>query len=61
MPLALHAVTAGAFGIGTAFVIMGPLLEVSADFRVTITSAGLLMSGYALGVVGGAPVKRTAC
>ena len=33
MPLALYALTAGAFGIGvTEFVIMGLLLEVGADF-----------------------------
>ncbi|RCS25626.1 MFS transporter [Phyllobacterium salinisoli] len=57
MPLALYALTAGAFGIGvTEFVIMGLLLEVSADLHVTIASAGLLISGYALGVVAGAPV-----
>ncbi len=57
MPLALYALTAGAFGIGvTEFVIMGLLLEVSADFGVTIAAAGLLISGYALGVVIGAPI-----
>ncbi|WPZ15624.1 MFS transporter [Nitratireductor rhodophyticola] len=57
MPLALYALTAGAFGIGvTEFVIMGLLLEVSADLDVTISAAGLLISGYALGVVAGAPI-----
>jgi len=57
MPLALYALTAGAFGIGvTEFVIMGLLLQVSADFGVTIATAGLLISGYALGVVVGAPI-----
>ena len=57
MPLALYALTAGAFGIGvTEFVIMGLLLEVSRDLGVSIASAGLLISGYALGVVVGAPV-----
>jgi DHA1 family inner membrane transport protein len=57
MPLALYALTAGAFGIGvTEFVIMGLLLEVSHELGVTIASAGLLISGYALGVVVGAPV-----
>eukprot|EP01037_Dinobryon_pediforme_P020576 gene20576-21246_t len=61
MPLALYALTAGAFGIGvTEFVIMGLLLEVSADFGVTIAAAGLLISGYALGVVIGAPVLTVA-
>ena len=57
MPLALYALTAGAFGIGvTEFVIMGLLLDMSADLGVTIQAAGLLISGYALGVVVGAPV-----
>ena len=57
MPLALYALTAGAFGIGvTEFVIMGLLLEVSTDLGVSIPAAGLLISGYALGVVVGAPV-----
>jgi DHA1 family inner membrane transport protein len=57
MPFALYALTAGAFGIGvTEFVIMGLLLEVSADLGVSIAAAGLLISGYALGVVLGAPL-----
>ncbi len=57
MPLALYALTAGAFGIGvTEFVIMGLLIEVGADLGVSIPAAGLLISGYALGVVVGAPV-----
>ncbi|TQF13673.1 MFS transporter [Myxococcus llanfairpwllgwyngyllgogerychwyrndrobwllllantysiliogogogochensis] len=57
MPLALFALTAGAFGIGvTEFVIMGLLLEVGTDLGVSISTAGLLISGYALGVVAGAPV-----
>jgi len=57
MPLALYALTAGAFGIGvTEFVIMGLLLDVGAELHVSIAAAGLLISGYALGVVAGAPV-----
>lgn len=57
MPIALYALTAGAFGIGvTEFVIMGLLLNVSNDLGVSISMAGLLISGYALGVVIGAPV-----
>ncbi|MGR7995409.1 MFS transporter [Xanthobacter sp. ZOL 2024] len=57
MPVALYALAAGAFGIGvTEFVIMGLLLEVSADLGVSISAAGLLISGYALGVVVGAPL-----
>jgi len=61
VPIALYALTAGAFGIGvTEFVIMGLLLNVGADFGVSIAAAGLLISGYALGVVVGAPLMTTA-
>jgi DHA1 family inner membrane transport protein len=57
MPLALLALAIGAFGIGTTeFVPMGLLPEIAGDFGVSIPSAGLLVTGYALGVVGGAPV-----
>jgi DHA1 family inner membrane transport protein len=61
MPISLLALTAGAFGIGTTeFVIMGLLLQVSADLHVSIAAAGLLISGYALGVAIGAPVLTLA-
>ncbi|MFF8838185.1 MFS transporter [Streptomyces sp. NPDC015130] len=57
MPLALLALAIGAFGIGTTeFVIMGLLPEIAADYGVTIPTAGLLVTGYALGVVIGAPL-----
>ncbi|MFE9020225.1 MFS transporter [Streptomyces sp. NPDC007808] len=57
MPLALLALAIGAFGIGTTeFVIMGLLPEVAGDFEVSIPTAGLLVTGYALGVVLGAPL-----
>ncbi|MDQ7758158.1 MFS transporter [Xanthomonas sontii] len=60
-PLALYALTAGAFGIGTTeFVIMGLLLQVAADLRVSVPAAGLLISGYALGVFLGAPLLTVA-
>ncbi|GAA3929883.1 MFS transporter [Luteimonas lutimaris] len=61
MPLAVYALTAGAFGIGTTeFVIMGLLQQVAADLHVTIAAAGLLISGYALGVFVGAPLLTAA-
>ncbi|MGN6320568.1 MAG: MFS transporter, partial [Dyella sp.] len=42
MPAALYALAAGAFGIGTTeFVIMGLLIQVAADLKVTIATAGL--------------------
>ncbi|WP_327709978.1 MFS transporter [Streptomyces sp. NBC_00464] len=57
MPLALLALAIGAFGIGTTeFVIIGLLPEVAADFQVSIPTAGFLVTGYALGVVIGAPL-----
>ncbi|WP_181706696.1 MFS transporter [Chthonobacter rhizosphaerae] len=57
LPLPLLALAAGAFGIGTTeFVIMGLLPQVAADLGVTIPEAGLLVTGYAVGVVVGAPL-----
>jgi DHA1 family inner membrane transport protein len=57
MPLALLALAIGAFGIGTTeFVIMGLLPEVAHGFGVSVPTAGLLVTGYALGVMAGAPV-----
>lgn len=61
LPIALYALTAGAFGIGTTeFVIMGLLIQVAADLHVSIAAAGLLISGYALGVFVGAPLLTAA-
>jgi DHA1 family inner membrane transport protein len=61
MPVALYALAAGAFGIGTTeFVIMGLLLQVAGDLHVGIAAAGLLISGYALGVFVGAPLLTAA-
>ncbi|MDF2806785.1 MAG: transporter [Cellulosimicrobium sp.] len=55
MPVALWALAIGGFGIGlTEFVIMGLLPEVAADFGVTESVAGYLISGYALSVAVGA-------
>ena len=55
MPVALYALALGGFGIGlTEFVIMGLLPEIAADFGVTETVAGYLISGYALAVAIGA-------
>ena len=59
--LPLLALTAGAFGIGsTEFVIMGLLPEVAGDLNVSIPSAGMLVTGYAMGVVVGAPLMAVA-
>ncbi|WBS01338.1 MFS transporter [Pseudoduganella sp. SL102] len=57
MPIALLALTISAFAIGTTeFVIVGLLPTIAADLGVTLPSAGLLVSLYALGVAVGAPV-----
>ncbi|SAK73983.1 transporter, major facilitator family protein [Caballeronia fortuita] len=57
MPLPLFALAVAAFGIGTTeFVIMGLLPNVARDLAVTIPAAGMLVSGYALGVTVGAPI-----
>ncbi|MEN5060502.1 MFS transporter [Luteimonas sp. TWI1416] len=58
---ALYALTIGAFGIGTTeFVIMGLLRQVASDLQVSLPAAGLLISGYALGVFVGAPLLTLA-
>jgi len=57
MPLALWALTLSAFAIGTTeFVIVGLIPDVAASLGVSLPSAGLLVSLYALGVAIGAPV-----
>ncbi|GLY28803.1 MFS transporter [Kineosporia sp. NBRC 101731] len=55
MPVALYALALGGFGIGlTEFGIAGLLPQVAEDFAVSETTAGYLISGYALSVaVGG--------
>ena len=53
----LLALAVGAFGIGvTEFVPMGLLPVIASDLGVSIPTAGLLISAYALGVMLGAPV-----
>ena len=61
LSLPLLALAAAAFGIGTTeFVIMGLLPNVAQDFSVTVPQAGYLVSGYAMGVVVGAPLVAMA-
>ncbi|EOA03979.1 arabinose efflux permease [Herbaspirillum frisingense GSF30] len=53
----LFALAVAAFGIGTTeFVIMGLLPDVARDLGVSAPAAGMLVSGYALGVAAGAPI-----
>jgi len=57
MPIQLYAFALGAFAIGTTeFVIMGLLPQVAADLAISIPVAGLLVTGYALGVLVAAPI-----
>jgi DHA1 family inner membrane transport protein len=59
--LPLLALAMASFGIGTTeFVIMGLLPDVARDLAVSIPKAGLLVSGYALGVTFGAPILAVA-
>ena len=54
---ALLALAISAFGIGTTeFVPVGLLSAISGDLGISITLAGLLISGYAIGVAIGAPI-----
>ncbi len=57
MPLALLALTISAFAIGTTeFVIVGLVQTIAEQLSISLPSAGLLVSIYALGVAIGAPV-----
>lgn len=56
-PVSILSLTAGAFAIGmTEFVIMGILPNVADDLHVSISTAGQLITMYALGVAVGAPI-----
>lgn len=55
--LALLALAISAFGIGTTeFVPVGLLAAIAGDLNIGITLAGLIISGYAIGVAVGAPI-----
>ncbi|MHB8287609.1 MAG: MFS transporter, partial [Caulobacteraceae bacterium] len=57
IPIPLLALAVCAFGIGvTEFAPMGLLPLIAKDLQVSIPTAGLLISGYALGVLVGAPL-----
>jgi len=57
MRLALVALAVGTFALGmTEFVITGLLPAIASDLGVTIPTAGLLITGYALSVVIGGPL-----
>ena len=57
----LLALAIGAFGIGvTEFAPMGMLPAIATDLGVSIPSAGLLVSAYAMGMLIGAPMMTLA-
>ncbi len=57
MPLPLFALFLAAFAIGTSeFIVAGLLPALAADLSVDIPTAGLLISGYAVGVAVGGPI-----
>ncbi|MBF6131767.1 MFS transporter [Nocardia otitidiscaviarum] len=60
MKLPVLSLTLVVFGLTTGeFVIAGILPEVAADLAVPVSSAGLLVSAYALGMIVGGPVVTT--
>ncbi len=57
MPLALYALAVATFAIGTTeFVVVGLIPGISADLGVSISTAGLLVSLYALSITLGTPI-----
>jgi DHA1 family inner membrane transport protein len=61
MPVAVYVLGLTVFCIGTTeFMISGLLPDLARDLSVSIPAVGLLISGYALGVVIGGPVLTVA-
>jgi DHA1 family inner membrane transport protein len=61
MPFAVYALAVAAFAVGTAeFVISGILPLLSGDLGVSIPTAGLLVTAYAVGVAIGGPLLTVA-
>ncbi len=61
MRLPILALAVSAFAIGTTeFVVMGLLQQMAGDLGVSIPAAGMLVSGYAMGVVVGGPLLAMA-
>ncbi|MDI3409132.1 Cmx/CmrA family chloramphenicol efflux MFS transporter [Streptomyces cavernicola] len=61
MPIAVHTLGLAVFALGTSeFMLSGLLPEIARDMDVSIPSAGLLISAFAIGMVVGAPVLAAA-
>jgi DHA1 family inner membrane transport protein len=57
LPVVIYVLGAGTFLMGTTeFVVAGLLPEMARDLRVTVASAGLLITVFALGMIVGAPL-----
>jgi DHA1 family inner membrane transport protein len=57
MPLALYALAVATFAIGTTeFVVVGLIPGIATDLNVSIATAGLLVSLYALSITLGTPI-----
>lgn len=61
LPLAVYAITVGAFLMGTSeFVVAGLLPEMARDFGVSVNQAGLSITVFAIGMVIGPPAAAAA-
>ena len=59
MPLPLYLLTVAVFAMGTSeFMLAGLLPDIASDLDVTIGTARLLTSAYAIGMIVGAPCGR---
>jgi MFS transporter, DHA1 family, chloramphenicol resistance protein len=57
MPLPLYLLAMAVFAMGTSeFMLAGLLPEIASDFDVTVGTAGVLTSAFAIGMVVGAPL-----
>ncbi|GAA3867007.1 MFS transporter [Streptomyces sedi] len=57
MPLPLYLLALAVFAMGTSeFMLAGLLPDIASDLNVTVGRAGLLTSGFAVGMVVGAPL-----
>ncbi|UYM07496.1 Cmx/CmrA family chloramphenicol efflux MFS transporter [Solicola gregarius] len=61
LPLAVHVLALGIFCLGTSeFMLAGLLPQIAAGLDVSIPDAGMLISGFAIGMLVGAPLMTLA-
>jgi len=61
LPLAVYALALSLFAIGTTeFVIVGLLPNIAGDLHVSVSTTGLLVTAYALGIAFGGPLLLAA-